>query len=238
MGSASNSTWVVKKSQPALVFSTRRSTSWSRSGIVMFPRATSARSRAADRRIWFASMTVGPGYRTRLLIPPTKTKLRKPYESSESRTQARNAAADGAWATTVLMIGSTARSFPRRRANSRGSTFRKNGSPAWFSSRTWGRLSPSIVGNEATVCRTRSTSERTAFSLDRRLGGTISRTTGVETRRSRNGRMRPRDGHVVLLERSPLGDGGGGLALAQNENHNVSRPSLLLEAKGWASGSG
>src|SRR5207249_9082118 len=93
----------------------------------------------------------------------------------------------------------------------------------------------SRFSSERTESRTRSTNVFTAFSLTRRPGGTISRTTGVEASASRKGRcMRARMGPRSYL--NVLGDlrRPGTFLQGRNEKHNVSPAIVRIEAKGWA----
>src|SRR2546428_11671292 len=96
-------------------------------------------------------------------------------------------------------------------------------------------LTASRFFSERTESRTRSTNVFTAFSVTRRPGGTISRTTGVEVSASRKGRrmqarMGPRSYFNVLGDlRRP-----GTFLPGRNEKQNVSAANFRIEAEGGA----
>src|SRR5712692_9776748 len=93
----------------------------------------------------------------------------------------------------------------------------------------------SRFSKERADSRTRSTNAFAAFSLTRRPGGTISRTTGVEDSASRNGRrMQARMGTPSYLNVLRVLRRIRTFLRGRNEKHNVSRAIVRIEAMGWA----
>ena len=114
----------MKNRAPDRVLRSSRSTSRGRSGIVMFPQATSPRLRVSHRSSSFAATTSGPGYETRLELPPTRMKFLRPSTSIAPWSHAVRSSFPCAWTTTLFTIGSTREPGFSRFANSRGPRFR------------------------------------------------------------------------------------------------------------------